>query len=101
MIDSYISTFDPAMKGVLTTEDINKFDKETREKLLDIPGEIKNDKDQVDFFCFMTYVRDYAVEDFPENIKYYLSTSSTFTSLPADFKSAQARHEVSPSVVLS
>ena len=45
MIDSYISSFDPAMKGVLTTEDINKFDKETREKLLDIPGEIKNDKD--------------------------------------------------------
>ena len=102
MIDSYVTRFDPGQKGVLNTEDIEKFDEETKKALLeDLPVEIKNDKDQVDFFRFLLYIRDSAVEDFTENVKIYLSTSALFASLPTDFATAKARLDVSPSDVIS
>lgn len=88
MVDFWISTIDPMMKGVMTEDDVADLDEETQQHVAEIAETVKNGKGEIDFFCYLKTIK--SEEGLPEKIKNYIERSHVWSRLAIDYYVAAA-----------
>lgn len=93
VINEFVEKADPAMKGILTHNDLAYID-ESIVATLQAFDDNKNYKGEFDFFRYLRVLRNLA-GDFPLQVQEYIETSKLWQTLPEDFYSASRDYDVS------
>ena len=84
VVNDYLASTDPTMKGVVK-------DEEVPEGVVEIPEEYRNDRREIDFFCFLRYIVKNAEKILTPFWLRNIQTSPLYQAIPVDFYAAQ-RH---------
>ncbi|CAG9317539.1 unnamed protein product [Blepharisma stoltei] len=93
VINEFVEKADPAMKGVLTHNDLVYVD-EVIASTLQSFEENKNYKGEFDFFRYLRVLRSLA-GDFPLDVQEYIENSKLWQTLPEDFYTASRDYDMS------
>lgn len=93
VIYEFIEKADPAMKGVLTADDIMFIDENIASTIQSFQ-ENKNYKDEFDFFRYLRVLRSLA-GDFPLVVQEYIESSKLWQTIPEDYYEASRDYDLS------
>lgn len=92
IVNDYIHKADQAMKGVLTSEDLQSLPKSTIDTL-EINEDYKNTKGEYDFFRYLNVFKGLSSQ-FPPEVQDYLNNSKLWQFLPFDYYEAQNEYDL-------